>query len=90
MLKTFPRQQRIIHQILGQGDLVAARWTIRTAFEGPLLGYLPTGQSIDLEEFGIMRFDDRARLVEAWFMLDELGMLQHLGLLEIPVAHASA
>src|SRR6476660_7286182 len=86
MLGTFPHQERILHQMVGEGDIVAARWTIKTKWEGPLLGFPPTGQAVDFDEFAVIRFDDQGRMLEAWFILDELGLLQDLGLLKVPVA----
>jgi hypothetical protein len=86
MLGSFPHQERIIHQVIGEGDWVAARWTIKTKWEGPLLGFPPTGQEVEFEEFAVIRFDEEGRMLEAWFILDELGMLQDLGLLKVPVA----
>lgn len=86
MLKTFPHQERVIHQIVGEGDLLAARWTIRTNWEGPLLGFAPTGQPVEFEEFGVVRFDGQGLMKEGWFILDELGMLEDLGIVKLSTA----
>ena len=86
MLKTFPHQERVIHHVIGEGDLLAARWTIRTTWEGPLLGFAPTGQPVEFEEFGVVRFDEHGLMKEGWFILDELGMLEDLGILKLSAA----
>jgi predicted ester cyclase len=85
MRKAFPNQDRVVEEMIGEGDLIAARFTIYTAFEGPLLGFPPTGQKVEITEFGFMRFDDDGLMTDAWYVLDELGLLTRLGIVNLRV-----
>lgn len=82
----FPDYHHSIDHIFARDDWVAARWTLTCTHLGPFMGLPPTGNAIRIEETGLMRFS-KGRMVEGWFMADELNMIKELGVtLVIPTA----
>jgi hypothetical protein len=51
---------------------------VRGTHKGNFFGIAPTDKPFDIHELGIFRLAD-GRITEAWFMADELGLLQQLG-----------
>lgn len=47
---------------------------------GPLMGLPPTGRLVSITELGMVRFDDRGRVVEFRQEADYLGMLTQMGI----------
>lgn len=74
----FPDYHHTIDHIFARDDWVAARWTLTCTHLGPFMGLPATGNAIRIEEAGIMRFRD-GRMIEGWFMADELNMIKELG-----------
>ncbi len=69
-----------IENVLGEGDLVAARVTARGTQTGLLMGIPPTGKQVTLEVMDLCRFAG-GRMVEHWGVGDNLGMMQQLGVI---------
>ncbi len=74
----FPDLKHSIVHIFAKGDWVAARWRLTATHKGPFMGLPATGNAIDIEEAGMMRFVD-GKLAEGWFIADELTLIQALG-----------
>jgi predicted ester cyclase len=51
---------------------------VRGTHKGNFFGIAPTNKPFDIHELGIFRLAD-GKITEAWFMADELGLLQQLG-----------
>ncbi|HSK86473.1 MAG TPA: ester cyclase [Rubrobacter sp.] len=77
----FPDLRFTVDDILGEGDLVATRWTLRGTHEGEMeeLGP-PTGRRVELEGITVHRIEG-GKIVEEWECYDNLGFLQQLGLI---------
>lgn len=54
-----------IDDLLGEGDRVSIRWTLRGTNTGPMLGRPPSGQPVDYAAIVIFRIAD-GRLAERW------------------------
>jgi non-heme chloroperoxidase len=86
-VKTFVTEYRtafsdiedIVEDMIGEGDRVVTRWTLRVTHTGEFRGIPATGKRITLTGIGIFRFSDDGKVVESWDSLDELGMLRQLG-----------
>ncbi len=80
----FPDVHISVSHLLADNDLVTAHmiWTGTHTGE-PYMGIPATGKPVAVSVVGINRFVD-AKIVEAWGVVDTLGMLQQLGL--IPAA----
>ena len=72
-----------IHQIIGEGDLVATRETHkgihRGQFSTPIGTFDVTGRPIEWTSQVFFRFED-GKIAEMWVVRDELGILRYLGI----------
>jgi len=73
-------QERTIEAIGGEGDVVWARWRISATHSGEYLGVPPTGNRLHYTEVGFLRFDREGRIIEGWFLCDEVNLARQLGL----------
>ncbi|HYH41956.1 MAG TPA: ester cyclase, partial [Burkholderiales bacterium] len=76
--KALPDRVDAIENIVAEGDRVAMLWRLNATHTGNLFGIPPTGKKIDIYEVGFFRVVDE-KIVEGWFMCDELGLLIQLG-----------
>jgi steroid delta-isomerase-like uncharacterized protein len=76
----FPDWESVVDELLGEGDMVAARWTAHGTHQGAFAGIPPTGRRIKMKEMGIFRVVS-GKLVEYWGLADELALMQQLGVL---------
>jgi predicted ester cyclase len=67
-----------LEQLIGEDDLVAARWTARGTHRGPLAGIEATGRSLIWGGMDIYRIEG-GRIAEWWRNDDTVGMLHQLG-----------
>jgi len=72
-----------IEDIVTEGDRVVVRWTNSARHVGDFLGIPPTGRSCAIAGIDIYRLENE-RLAEHWHVIDQLAMLQQLGLLPAP------
>jgi enterochelin esterase family protein len=73
----FPDFHVEVHDMLAEGDKVAARWTVTGTQQGEFMGIPPTGRQITVTGIHIHRLAG-AQIVEAWWAYDALGMVQQL------------
>lgn len=66
-----------IEDIAAEGEYVAMMWRLNATHTGNLFGIPPTGRTIDIYEVGFFRVVD-GKIVEGWFMCDELALLIQL------------
>ncbi|MGE5263797.1 MAG: ester cyclase, partial [Acidobacteriota bacterium] len=71
-------EDEIVH-----GDTAAARWAMRGTHQGPFLGNPPTRKSIVVPGILYARMRD-SQVVEIWTLVDQMGVLQQLGLIPPP------
>jgi len=86
-MQAFPDLGFTIDNIVAEGDFVATRMTARATQRQPFMGVQPTGREIKCTVMGLVRIVD-GRIVEHWNVMDELYMLQQLGL--VPDAYIEA
>ena len=79
----FPNLQCTVEDEIGQGDKLAAHWTVRGTHEGRFYGNLPTGRTVEVQGFIFAR-TAAGQIVENWIFLDQMGMLQQLGIVPPP------
>jgi steroid delta-isomerase-like uncharacterized protein len=82
-LTAFPDVHTSIEDQLAEGDKVVTRWTSRGTNTGSLFGMPTTGKSATITGITIDRFAE-GKIVESWDELDQLGMLQQLGVIPVP------
>jgi steroid delta-isomerase-like uncharacterized protein len=76
----FPDLDVVIHDQIGEGDLVVTRKTFRGTHNGEFMGIAPTGNRVAIDVIDIIRIRD-GQLTEHWTMPDMLGLMQQLGAL---------
>ena len=74
----FPDRTDTIEQMIADGDMVGMQFRVTGTHQGNFFGIPATGRSIDIQEVAIMRLED-GKIVEGWFMADEVELLKQLG-----------
>ena len=81
MMRTaFPDVHVTLEDMIGEGDKVATRATLRGTHKGDLMGIAPTGKQFTTTGFDIIRFAG-GKEVEAFGAADMLAMYQQLGVM---------
>jgi predicted ester cyclase len=76
----FPDYQNPLDLVLADGTFAVSYGRSTGTHRGEFMGVSPTGRSIDVPTFGILRFAN-GQAVERWGAMDSLLMLQQLGLM---------
>lgn len=80
---TFPDLQCSVEDEISAGNQFAAHWTLRGTHKGSFLGNPPTGRSVLVHAIIFARAEN-GRMVEDWTLIDQLGILQQLGIVPPP------
>jgi predicted ester cyclase len=83
--QAFPDWRSDVQHMIAEGDLVVEHFIAHGTHHGSVMGESPTGQDVVLRGVNIFRITD-GKLVDRWGRLDDLGLLQQLGLAQGPVA----
>jgi steroid delta-isomerase-like uncharacterized protein len=79
----FPDLHCIVEDEISAGDKVAAHWTLRGTHTGLFLGNRPTNRPIVIQGM-IFAHTENGQIAEGWTLLDQIGMLQQLGIIPPP------
>jgi len=74
----FPDVQWTLEEMIVEGDMVAARFTMRGTHRGTFFGVPPTGRSIEVQAMNFYRLSD-GKIVEEWGQPDLLSLLKQIG-----------
>jgi len=77
--QAFPDWRSDTEHLIAEGDLVAEHFSAHGIHRGPLMGVEPTGREVVLRGINLFRVVD-GKIVERWGRLDDLGLMQQLGL----------
>ena len=77
----FPDASLTIEGMIGEGDIVAFRFTLQGTHTGTFAGIPPTGKIITLTGMDFVRVAD-GKVVELWSNQDTLGMLRQLDVIQ--------
>ncbi len=80
----FPDLRISVDDMVGEGDRVAWRLTVKGTHEGEFRGVSPTGVAVTFGAQYLFRFRDGA-IVERWTNFDRLGVMVQLGAIPAPV-----
>lgn len=72
-----------LRHVIGEGDLVAAHWTMTGKHQGQLMGIPPTNRAVEMSGIDIYQVRD-GKLAEHWHVVETLEMLQQLGVIPGP------
>jgi predicted ester cyclase len=75
----FPDLEWHVDLMLGDGDLVAARWTAVGTHSGAWGEVAATGERVSFSGVNIFRFGGAGKVVEIWNHRDDLGLMEQLG-----------
>ena len=78
--RAFPDFHLEIEDLVVSGDAAWARMTATGTHDGPFMGHPPTGRTMRISVFDIVRVVD-GLMVEHWGVPDRLGVLFQLGLM---------
>ena len=76
--RAFPDVRWRVDLVLGENDLVAARWTATGTHTGPWGSVEPTGKRASFSGVNIFRFAD-GKVAELWNHRDDLGLMTQVG-----------
>jgi len=76
--RAFPDVRWRVDLVLGEEDLVAARWTATGTHTGPWGSVEPTGKPATFSGVNIFRFAD-GKVAELWNHRDDLGLMTQVG-----------
>jgi len=77
--RAFPDARWHVDLVLGEDDLVAARWTATGTFLGPWGTVSPTGRSATFSGVNLYRFGPDGKVGELWNHRDDLGFMEQIG-----------
>jgi predicted ester cyclase len=80
----FPDLRLTVEDAVGQGDLVSQRIHFEGTHTGVFQGLPPTGKRVAFDGLELNRHGGDGRVVEHWFQLDALSLLQQVGLVVVP------
>jgi predicted ester cyclase len=80
----FPDLHYTVDDTVAEGDKVVQRVTGHGTMHGEFLGMLPTGKPATWTEIHITRAGPDGKFVEHWANVDQVSMLQQLGVIPTP------
>jgi steroid delta-isomerase-like uncharacterized protein len=83
MWSAMSNRKVVIEDSVGEGDRVAARFSITGTHTGIFMGIPATGKTIHVTGSGIFRVVD-GKATDNWVNFDALGLLQQLGAVPMP------
>jgi steroid delta-isomerase-like uncharacterized protein len=79
----FPDLHIAVEDMFGERDKVVTRFALHGTHRGELMGIAPTGKQVSVPIMLISRIAN-GKFVEDWENIDQLGLLQQLGMLPTP------
>ena len=79
----FPDLHCTIEDEIYVADKVAAHWTLRGTHQGLFFGNQPTGRPVLVQGIIFARIEND-QIAENWTLIDQIGMLQQLGIVPPP------
>ncbi|NER78579.1 MAG: ester cyclase [Leptolyngbya sp. SIO1D8] len=80
LFQGFPDIYQTIEDVLAEGDRVMYRTTIQGTHTGDFLGTPPTGKTVRVNDFTLLRIVDN-KIVEWWYECNLLEVMQQLDLI---------
>ena len=84
LIAGIPDLQMEIEETIASRERVVSRVTMKGTHNGPLVGFAPTGRSIEVGFIAIEHYGDDGRVVEEWAMTNDLEMSRQIGALPAP------
>jgi steroid delta-isomerase-like uncharacterized protein len=81
LIAAFPDFQMDVEDVIAGGDKAVARVRITGTHQGEFMGIPATGKSASAKLIDITRFGDDGLAREHWGVMDQLALLQQLGVI---------
>jgi steroid delta-isomerase-like uncharacterized protein len=81
----FPDIEVVVEDAVAEGDMVAARCSVRGTHRSPALGFAATNRPVEFEGVAIVRIRG-GQIVEAWNFFDFMSMYRQLDVLDLRLA----
>ena len=78
----FPDLKVSTNYLVAEGDKVVKVWTVNCTSKGEFLGIPPTGKPLQITGMEMFRLEG-GKIAELWVNMDNLGMLQQLGVIPV-------
>jgi predicted ester cyclase len=78
-----PDGYHVVEDMIAEGDKVVTRLSAYGTQTGELFGIPPTDKRVSMTAIAIHRIEN-GKIVEHWSELDNLGMMQQLGVIPLP------
>ena len=79
----FPDRRFVVEDMIAEGDKVSARFTMHGTHNGEFRGIAPSGTEVTMTGIDMIRLAE-GKLVEDRVEVDQLGMMQQLGVIRTP------
>jgi len=79
-MDAFPDLRFEVEQVVADGEFVSARMKARATHQKDFAGFPATGREVAVTVMGMVRIAD-GQIAEHWNVMDELALMQQLGLL---------
>ena len=84
MLAAFPDMRMDVEDVIASGDKAVARLRVTGTNKGGFMGMPATDKSVSVKLIDITRFGDDGLAREHWGVVDQLAMMQQLGVIPAP------
>jgi steroid delta-isomerase-like uncharacterized protein len=81
MLAAFPDMRMDVEDVIASGDKAVARLRVTGTNKGDFMGMPATGKSASVKLIDITRFGDDGLAREHWGVVDNLSLMQQLGVI---------
>ncbi len=79
----FPDLKMTVEDLVVAGEKAVVSFTLTGTHEGDFMGVAATGKQVEVSGMVLSRLE-HGRIVEEWEVLDQLTMLQQLGVVSLP------
>jgi steroid delta-isomerase-like uncharacterized protein len=83
----FPDIRDTVEELVAEGDKVVVRWMSRGIHQGEFRGVAPTGRHVTFTGMRLFRIAE-GKIAESWVNIDELGLLEQLGMVSPGLGHS--
>jgi len=81
MIRAFPDLRMDVQDVIASGDKAVARLKVTGTHQGEFMGIPATGKSAAVNLIDITRFGDDGLAREHWGVVDQLALMQQLGVI---------
>ena len=78
---SFPDMRMVVEDVIANGDKAVARVRLTATHKNAFVGIPATGKQVQVSLIDIIRFGDDGRAREHWGVVDQLSLMQQLGVI---------